>query len=156
MRQKTGPKPRSLAERLAAHFEVVPNGCWRWTASLGTTGYGQIKGHGRDMVSSHRAAFEVWVGPIPAGLYVCHRCDNPACINPDHLFLGSHADNMADMRKKGRNACGERHGTSRLRAEQVLAIRAAAGRHRDVAARFGVSRALVGLIKNRKIWTHLA
>ena len=129
--------------------------CREWDGRLDRWGYGRTYFRGGPFLV-HRKAWIEANGEIPDGLMVLHHCDNPKCYEVSHLYLGTHADNMADMRKKGRNACGERHGTSRLRAEQVLAIRAAAGRHRDVAARFGVSRALVGLIKNRKIWTHLA
>ena len=95
-----------------------PNtGCWLWMDCAHEFGYGLLKIGGRKgpVVRAHRYAWELHNGPIPRGLFVCHRCDNPPCCNPAHLFLGTNADNVRDMRRKGRGfdippRPGERHG----------------------------------------------
>lgn len=78
------------------------DGCWRWTGPLHAFGYGLIW-RGGNNVGAHRISWEIHVGPIPDGLFVLHRCDNPPCVRPDHLFLGTQADNIHDMVAKGRN-----------------------------------------------------
>lgn len=90
-------KRRPAKERFSTKYEVAPNGCWEWTASKFPDGYGSF-----DTRRAHREAYKLFVGPIDAGVHVLHRCDNPPCVNPDHLFLGSHKDNMVDKTVKGR------------------------------------------------------
>ena len=85
-----------------------PDACWPWTASTCGGGYGQFRLAGRPQLA-HRVAYEQLVGPIPNGRHVLHRCDTPLCVNPAHLFLGTHTDNMADMTIKGRQSRGEKH-----------------------------------------------
>jgi len=102
---------------------TVPNnrGCWEWTACVDSTGYGVIRylGAGR---KAHRVAYETMVAAIPKGMCVCHRCDNPRCCNPAHLFLGTHADNMRDMTAKGRHV--PTYCRAKLTEAQVLDVRA--------------------------------
>lgn len=83
------------------------NGCWNWTGAISDTGYGSFTGDGGVDVSAHRFSYQLHNGPIPAGLVICHNCDNRACVNPAHLFLGTQQDNVDDMMKKGRYVSGQ-------------------------------------------------
>lgn len=135
-----------------------PDECWEWTASrFSPNGYGQFDNQG-----AHRVAWELTHGVIPAGSLVCHSCDNPPCVNPAHLFLGSSADNTADMVGKGRwhgPGQGEQHPNARLTtgAIQAIRIRAKAGETQALlAAEFGVGIAHINRIVHRKTWRHVA
>lgn len=126
-----------LIERFTAKYEACPmSGCWLWTDCLNRQGYGRIFIMGRGSVTAHRLSYELHRGPVPSGLYVCHRCDTRTCVNPAHLFLGTHADNMRDMAEKGR---GNKSPNAELIAE--IAAREAAGEwvnRRAEAERIGV------------------
>jgi len=133
--------------------------CWQWTDSLTAKGYGRFSYNGK-AERAHRVSWLLHRGPIPDGMLVCHRCDNPGCVNPDHLFLGSAAESTADMDAKGRRVTvphpGEQHGYAKLSEQDVRAIRASNERQRDIAKRFGITQANVSLIRRRKSWAHVA
>lgn len=140
-----------------------PNsGCWLWTGKLTRKGYGRIasgskKSGNLTIKLAHRTSWEVYFGTVPDGLLVCHRCDTPACVNPDHLFLGTNAENMADMVSKGRQARlgGETCARAKLTSDQVDEIRkarAVGASTRALASRYGVSRGNIQFICNGKSW----
>jgi hypothetical protein len=147
-------------------------GCTEWAAHRSPQGYGRLAVDGAQL-RAHRFAWELMRGPIPDGLQVLHRCDNRACVNVEHLFLGTQKDNIVDMIAKGRDARGDKngarsrperlprgeaHGRAKLSAEDVMEIRsrcAGGESHSALAMRFGVGRATIGLIHRRQRWTHL-
>jgi hypothetical protein len=146
----------STARRFWAKVERG-DGCWTWTASRYTAnGYGQffvawVNG-ATVTTTAHRVSWELTHGPIPDGSWVLHRCDNRSCVRPDHLFLGDHDANMADMARKGRS------GRAKLTAAKVAEVRrrlAVGEKHRTIAADFGVSRSAVTRINSGRIWRHV-
>ncbi len=139
-----------------------PDACWLWTASKrpGKWGYGQIGAGGKygRPLRAHRVAWELTNGLIPNGLFVCHRCDNPICCNPAHLFLGTPSENTKDMVSKARHAHGESASYSRISESQAREIkkRALLGENQRILAReFGVGRPYVSKIKNGHKWGHI-
>lgn len=145
----------SAVDRFLARVAPDPNtGCWLWTGGLFGNGYGHVVGRdGRG--SAHRFAYTHFRGPIPSGLVVCHTCDVRACVNPDHLFLGTQADNVADRNQKGRHARGERIGGAKLTAAQVLEIFQSSDCQRDLAARYGVEDKAIWRIRSGRRWAHV-
>lgn len=143
-----------VLERLTCAANTDPvTGCWLWQLGKTSAGYGQIT-IDKSVVYAHRASFAAFKGDIPDGMEVCHTCDNPSCINPTHLFLGSHRENMTDAARKGRmgGPSGEKSGAAKLTVAQVREIRKSEGSHRKLAAIYGVSHRTIGYIKNYKIW----
>lgn len=153
-------KDATLTERIHAKCVWLDNGCIEWTGWT-LSGYGRIRWQGK-RIAVHRAIYEMNFGPL-GDLCVCHRCDNPICVNPDHLFAGTRADNNADKTRKGRQARGPGHGVpgershfAKLTPDQVLKIRSMRGLNQyEIAARFKVSQSQVSNILNRKTWSHL-
>ena len=132
--------------------------CWLWMASKDGRGYGQFS-HNGNMYRSHRIAFSLWFGEISDGMCVCHKCDNPLCVNPHHLFLGTHADNMRDMGDKGRShfarTLGEESFNHKLTATEVIAIRKSSGSTRAIGKQYGVSSSTVSDIRLGLTWKHI-
>lgn len=132
--------------------------CWNWTARKTPQGYGRFGFTGTNKLA-HRVAFELFVGPV-GELHVLHRCDNPSCVNPSHLFLGTNADNVADKVAKGRtlSSVGVLNGHARLTQSDVLEIRKAhaGGEQRsEIARRFGIVPAYVNQISKKQAWRHI-
>jgi len=146
----------ALPERFDAKWKLdEPTGCWLWIGAKvrRTDNYYQpIIGTWRSRTeNAHRIAWMLYHGDIPDGLHVLHHCDNPICVNPNHLFLGTHQDNMDDMVLKKRNH-------KKLTAEEVTAIRRrydARERPKDLAAEYGVTPTLIVYIGKRKTWRHI-
>lgn len=145
----------TVEDRFHAQYIPEPNsGCWLWTGPVDDSGYGRFRVNGPRM-RTHRLSYELHKGPIPKGLFVCHRCDVPGCVNPDHLFLGTCAENIADRDNKDRQVKGAASPWSKLTSEQALAIRADSRTHRAIAVEYGVSHNIVGQIKRGEAWRHL-
>lgn len=145
----------SREERYWGKVIKNPEGCWGWSGRRSTFGYGVIhtgpRGASRQEVA-HRISWEIHNGPIPAGLHVCHHCDNPPCSNPDHLYVGDQAANMADRDERGR------HGTAKLTPSDIRSIRARRAMGERLATLshdFGVSIGQVSLIARRLAYKHV-
>lgn len=144
------------------YFDVntlkTAKGCWDWLGYRQSGGYGQTYMEGVRW-TLHRLSWHFFMGEIPEGALVLHKCDRPCCINPEHLFLGSHKDNMHDCMSKGRHSFGFRKGHTyssnkkRLRKlddDSVRAIRQSAAPLADLALQYGVSMACISMLRNRK------
>lgn len=127
-------------------YEVQPNGCWHWMGCRINNGYGHVQIDKRRWLA-HRLFYEEFIGPLEPGKLACHRCDNPRCVNPEHLFAGWPADNTQDAVAKGRL-----EGGGRLSDEQAAEIYRAHGFYREIAQRYGISVSLVLQIKQRKVY----
>jgi hypothetical protein len=138
-----------------------PDQCWEWAACTNPKGYGQFRWDGM-MRQAHRMAWQIVHGPIPEGMCVCHTCDNPACVNPEHLFIGTVADNNNDRDAKGRTVfmSGEDNGMTKLNREQVAEIkRMGEAMHHgqaEIASRYGVTRYAICDIARGRTWRHVA
>ena len=148
-------KRLAVQQALDDRYQVSPSGCWEWTGGK-SHGYGQTRIHelwGSSPVYAHRLSALIEYGPIPSNLRVCHHCDNPKCIRPDHLFLGTDADNLGDMKAKGRSAFGEKNGMTKLSDRDIEAIRLLVSNgftQREIAKRYGISEGHMSTIVKGK------
>jgi hypothetical protein len=125
------------------------NGCWEIQGYLDKDGYGEVA-HKK----AHRVSYEIFVGEIPPSMLVCHKCDNPKCCNPEHLFVGTPKDNAADMMRKGRKdpRFGERNTQNKLTEQQALEIYNSRDTQRLIALQYGIDQSTVSYIKSGKLW----
>lgn len=144
---------KDLGRKLNTHedflnsIKISDTGCWEWAGLKNNKGYGQLSMIGKERLS-HRYSYKYYKGGIGA-YHVCHHCDNPCCVNPDHLFLGTRKDNMIDMTRKGR------HGTAKLNPESVLKVRelkVKGSRNIDLAKMFSVSEKTIRQINSKEAW----
>lgn len=154
----------TVIERFMDKVDKREDGCWWWKGGLKSKGYGFFYWGPtqKDRGAAHRYAYTHFVGPIPDGLFVCHKCDNPRCVNPEHLFVGTAGDNYRDMAEKGRafplqrpSSVGKRHA-AKLTMEQITAIRAmreAGLSYGELADVFGCTASNIGYICRKLTWT---
>lgn len=151
--------------RLKAKISIDPKtACWNWTASLRPTGYGQMRYLGTTELA-HRVSWVLFRGPIPKAknaygtLNILHHCDNPKCVNPEHLFIGDQADNANDAvskRRWGKRGCvGERHGKAILTERTVRNIRASPLSAQQLARKYKISKSAIQHVLKRRSWTHI-
>ncbi len=139
-------KPNILTKTfIESRVHKIPEtGCWLWDGYLNKHGYGHFRSFNKKILA-HRASYQVYYGEIPEGLLVCHKCDTPACVNPDHLFLGTHKDNSLDALRKDRIARGAYNGKTKLTEEAVIDIRTSSLSRKELAEKYGTT---VGYVKN--------
>ena len=156
---RLGKPRRPLADRF---WERVckTDACWEWSGCKDKDGYGKIVragGNGPE-VRTHRLSWELEHGPVPEGLKVLHRCDNPSCVRPDHLFLGTTADNQQDMMRKGRSTRGSRSARAKLNEDTVLSILDLLHdgiKQARVARMFGLDKCTINHIWRGRTWRHV-
>jgi hypothetical protein len=154
-----------VEERFWRYVEKRDEGCWPWVGGgRNDKGYGTLGGGGKGgkTVLAHRLSYEIHKGPIPPGLVVMHSCDNPGCVNPAHLKVGTTAENIKEAYDKGRKVCqpphkqGEAHGAATITEQTVREIRSEQGKTiRQIARERGLSESLVARVRHRKTWRHI-
>jgi hypothetical protein len=159
---------KPIRERFDEKWQfIAPTGCWEWQAGISSRGYGAFSIRSVNY-GAHRISYELYVGPIPEGMFVCHKCDNPKCVNPEHLFLGTPDDNMQDKMQKGRHILplGEDASNAILKEHEARLIKEFMKRHptslkkrtgstRFLADWFGVGTGLVSHISKGTHWGHI-
>ena len=157
----TDEQKAALFVRFMRHVRVPlqKGACWEWTGNCPDGRYGHFSIDG-EPVKAHRWIYEQLIGEIPDGLLIRHKCDNPKCVCPTHLTVGSHSDNTSDMIERGRNADrkGTKHPLARVREDEVQEIRRLCGQgmtQSDVADMYRISRSQIGKIIRRQNWSHI-
>jgi hypothetical protein len=151
-----GRPAKPILERFLSKINKTSS-CWNWIGSIDRYGYGYIKLKTGRHKKAHRLSYELFIGNIPKGLLVCHSCDNPRCVNPDHLFLGTCKDNNQDAANKKRACVGEKNGRAILTIKQVKDIKRRCKNERvvDLAKEFNISTSAIQDIKQRRNWKHV-
>lgn len=132
--------------------KTIISDCWLWTGAKASYGHGRFTVHTKIVVRSHRFIWEILHGVIPEGMVICHKCDNTACVNPEHLFMGTQADNIRDMHLKKREIRGSKCPWAKLTKEQSLDIKNDTRPQRKIAKEYGICQQSVSLIKQGKNW----
>ena len=153
---------KTLKERFEKKYKKCSNGCWIWMGCKIKEKYGQIRTEKNKRMLAHRVSWILYRGKITDNLFVLHKCDNPPCVNPEHLFLGTHQDNMDDMIRKSigkttRNT-GESHGNSFLKENDIRAIRLMrklGTKQNSIADYFNVTQGTISSIIRRRTWSHI-
>lgn len=150
-------KTDTLKERFERAV-IKKDGCWEWYGPMYVNGYGNITFQNKRILA-HRVSYLLHKGAVEDHLLICHTCDNRVCTNPEHLFKGTHKDNLSDMAQKGRSSRGQKNGRSKLSDADVKIIKKMIKSkkflHRDIANKFSVCRPLISLIANNKNWKHI-
>lgn len=144
-----------VRDRIVARIEFDTNGgCWLWSGAVDEFGYGRINIDGRN-TKAHRTSYREFLGQIPPGLELLHKCDTPCCVNPGHLIPGSHAANMADMAGKGRadSKRGSRNATAKITPELAREIRLSSASAHDLAEQLGLHWATIYRVRRGDHWT---
>jgi Autographiviridae endonuclease len=162
-----GDHPVTRFMRLVRAEDIASDSCWNWVGCVQDNGYGRFNGNA-GTEGAHRFSYRAFIGNIPSGLDVCHACDNRRCVRPDHLFVGTRADNMQDCKSKDRMSSGEKHGltikgsiksnAAKLSPDQVAIIdlRLSSGHKRSqIAIDFGVKLSAVRSIATGESWSHI-
>lgn len=150
-------KTESQQEYIKARVSISESGCWEWSLSRNTQGYGRLVRNGKTWFA-HRFSYTAFIGKIATGLQINHKCNNTSCVNPEHLYAGTQKQNVKDMNDSGRRnqVFGERGGNSKINDEIAVAILMHNGIARLAAEQYGVSLSLVYAIKKRLIWRHVS
>lgn len=149
----------SIYSKLVKRIKVdLISGCWEWIGSKNVYGYGVLwynKWGKRTLV--HRVIYSIFIGVIPNGMFVCHKCDNRSCVNPEHLFIGTAKDNTQDCIRKGRFVIhyGEECHNSKLTNEQVLKIRIDPRPHKEISKEYNIDKSIVSRIQTGHRWKHI-